>query len=341
MRYRRIRVLVVVLGVLVGAALSSGFVAVGGGHASIGTGIVIVDTNLAYQNGAAAGTGIVLTSKGEVLTNNHVIDGATSVHVVVPGTMRSYVASVVGYDRTADVAVLRLKGASGLRTAPLGDSSHIAIGQAVQAVGNAGGTGSLTTVRGSVTALRQSITATDDSGIPEQLTGLIETSAPLQPGDSGGPLVNGSGRVVGMDTAASEGFGFAAAGGAAYAIPIDTAVSVSRRIVAGKASATVHVGATPFLGVEVSSPGNGGYGSYGGEPGAEIVGVLPGGPAARAGLQVYDVITAVAGRTVTTPAAITSLLLTKKPGAKIPVAFVDQSGQSHTVTVTLGSGPPQ
>jgi S1-C subfamily serine protease len=154
---------------------------------AIGTGVVVVDTKLGYQGGAAAGTGIVLTSTGEVLTNNHVIQGATSVEVVVPGTSHHYSGKVVGYDVSADVAVVQLSGASNLKTASLGNSSKVTIGQAAEALGNAGGTGTLTSASGTVTGLAKAITVSDDQGGSERLTGLIETNAALQPGDSGGP----------------------------------------------------------------------------------------------------------------------------------------------------------
>jgi S1-C subfamily serine protease len=311
---------------------------------AIGTGVVVVDTKLGYQGGAAAGTGIVLTSSGEVLTNNHVIQGATSVDVVVPGTTHQYSAKVVGYDQAADVALLQLSGASNLKTASLGDSSKVTTGQAVNALGNAGGSGTLTPAPGTVTGLGKAITVADTQGGSGRLTGLIETNAALQPGDSGGPLLNTNGKVIGIDTAASTGFSFQAASVSdSYAIPVNTALTLAKQIDSGKASTAVHIGPTPFLGVEIA--GNGGYG-YRGYSGAApagglIAATVPGGPAASAGLAAGDVITAIDGHTVSSPSAITPLILTKKPGAKITVTYTDQSGTSHVTTVTLGSGPAQ
>ena len=167
-------------------------------------GLVDVVSTLGYQSGAAAGTGMVLTSTGEVLTNNHVIDGATSIKATDVGNGRTYTAKVVGYDKSHDVAVLQLEGASGLQTVTLSSSSP-QTGQKVVALGNAGGKGGTPSVAtGTVTGLDQSITASDESsGTAEQLTGLIGHNAGIQPGDSGGPLVNSYGQVVGMDTAAS------------------------------------------------------------------------------------------------------------------------------------------
>ncbi|EQD35272.1 serine protease PepA, partial [mine drainage metagenome] len=163
------------------------------------------NTTLNYQQSAAAGTGIVLSSNGLILTNNHVIDGATTIHVTDLGNHQTYPATVVGYDATSDVAVLRLQGASGLTTATLA-SSPATVGQSVYAVGNADGLGGTPTVTaGHVTSLDQSITAGDPStGTSESLSGLIETDATLIPGDSGGALTTATGRVVGMDTAASS-----------------------------------------------------------------------------------------------------------------------------------------
>ncbi|MGZ4401892.1 MAG: S1C family serine protease, partial [Gaiellaceae bacterium] len=143
------------------------------GSAPIGTGVVVIDTNLAYQGGQAAGTGIVLTRSGEVLTNNHVIRGATTFKIVVPGTGHNYRATVVGYDVSADVAVRKARGASNLKTVSLGNSATVRRGQSVKAIGNAGGTGHLTRVSGRVTAIARAITVSDDQGGSEHLTGLI------------------------------------------------------------------------------------------------------------------------------------------------------------------------
>ncbi len=255
----------------------------------VSPGLVDVVSTLGDENGEAAGTGMVLTSTGEVLTNNHVIDGATSISVTDIGNGRTYKASVVGYDKTQDVAVLQLQNASGLTTVGLGNSATVSSGQSVVAMGNAEGKGGQpSVVTGSVTALNQSITASDDgSGNSEQLTGMIETNAPIEPGDSGGPLVNSAGQVVGMDTAAStssetpsaqaaspgqenqgqSGQGQSgqsqSSGTQAFAIPINEAVSIAAQIAGGKSSTTVHLGSTAFLGVEVSSSTSGSTGTGG------------------------------------------------------------------------------
>ena len=338
----RIRLILVTVVAVAALGIGAGFAFARSSTPTIGTGVVVVNTKLAYQGGAAAGTGIVLTSSGEVLTNNHVIQGETSVQVVVPGTTRTYSGRVVGYDVSADVAVIQLSGASNLKTASLGDSSKVTAGQAVKAVGNAGGTGTLTSATGTVTGLGKSITVSNDQGGTEQLAGMIETNAALQPGDSGGPLLTSSGKVIGMDTAASTSFGFrAAAASDSYAIPINTATTLAKQIESGRATAVVHVGSTAFMGVQIASTlGNGGFGGPT-SAGAVIAGTVAGGPAASAGLTAGDVITAINSQSVSSPPTITSLILTKKPGAKITVTYTDQSGASHVTTVTLASGPPQ
>jgi S1-C subfamily serine protease len=305
----------------------------------LGNGVVVIDTNLGYQGSAAAGTGMVLSSSGEVLTNNHVIKGATTIRIVVPDTGRSYPAKVVGYDVSEDVALLQAQHASKLKTISLGDSSSLDLGQAVTALGNAGGTGSLTTATGTITGLGKTITASDAGSDSEQLSGLIETDAGVRPGDSGGPLLNQSGEAIGMDTAASTGSPFASeTGNDAYAIPIDKAVAIAQQIESGEQSATVHIGGTAFLGVEVESA-DAAYGY--GDGGAAVASVVPDAPADSAGLATGDVITAIDGQTVSSPSDVSSIVLTQRPGATVNVAYTDSYGTTQTATVTLGNGPAQ
>jgi S1-C subfamily serine protease len=302
--------------------------------------VVDVVSTLGDQNGTAAGTGIVLTPSGEVLTNNHVINGATSIRVRDVGDGRVYSASVVGYDASHDVAVIQLQGASGLQTANLGNSSTVKVGDKVVAVGNAGGQNGIPSVAtGRVTGLDQSITASDASaGTAEQLSGLIRTDAGIQPGDSGGPLVNASGQVIGIDTAASAGSVQLNSSTAmqAFTIPINKAVSIARQIESGTASATVHIGATALLGVEIESAAQ--FGNASGA-GAQVAGVQPGSAAANAGLTAGDVITAVGGHSVGAASDVRSALSGYHPGDKVSIAWTDQAGQSQTATAVLGAGP--
>jgi S1-C subfamily serine protease len=315
--------------------------------------LVDVNVEFGYQNEGGAGTGIVLTSTGEVLTNNHVIDGATSISVTDIGNGKTYTATVVGYDNTHDMAVIQLKGASGLQTASI-SSSAPTVGEPVVAIGNAGGLGGTPTAAGgSVTALDQSITASDDlDGTNEQLSGMIETNADVQSGDSGGSLVNADGQVVGMDTAASSGFSFQSqsSGTQGFAIPISQAISTARQIESGDGTSVVHVGATAFLGVSIStsgSSGNGGPGSGfgngpgqgGSQSGAVISSLVSGGAAQAAGLQAGDVITSLAGQTVDSATDLSKILVPEHPGDVVEIGWTDTTGQSHTGTVDLGSGP--
>jgi S1-C subfamily serine protease len=291
-------------------------------------GVVDIDTVLGYRNGEAAGTGMVLTSDGEILTNNHVVQGATTITVTVVSTGKSYSASIVGTDPTDDIAVLQLRDASGLRVADISDQAAT-VGEAVTAVGNAGGTGGTpSAVSGSVTALDQSITATDATGSnAERLTGLIETDADVQAGDSGGPLYDtASGEIIGMDTAASSGGNVVG-----YAIPISSALSIAGQIADGVDSATIHQGYPAFLGASVSPAAD--------ANGAAIAGVIPGGPAESAGLAAGDVITAVGGTTVGSADDLTGALAGYEPGNTVSVTWTDTAGSSHTAHITLASGP--
>jgi S1-C subfamily serine protease len=217
--------------------------------------------------------------------------------------------------------------------------------------------------------LNQSITASDDGdGTSEQLSGLIETNADIQPGDSGGALVDTSGNVLGIDTAASAGFSFQSndqsSGTQGFAIPIATALSIAKSIEQGNGSSTIHIGETAFLGVEISasssSTGNGGNGGGGGgfggfiggnsgstgntgssASGAPVASVVTNGPAQEAGLAEGDVITSLGGKSLSTPNDLTTAISQYHPGDKVSIGWTDGSGQTHTATVQLSSGPPQ
>ncbi|MGH3621429.1 MAG: S1C family serine protease [Sciscionella sp.] len=330
--------------------------------AKVDPGLVDINTVLGYQSAEAAGTGIVLSPDGEILTNNHVVEGATSIRVTDVGNGQTYSASVVGYDRGKDMAVLMLRGASGLRTAPLGNSSTVSVGDAIVGLGNAGGVGGTpSAAAGTVTALGQSITASDESsGASEKLTGLIQVNADIQSGDSGGALANNSGRVIGMDTAASSSYQFggdrsqsgtgqSGSDHRGYAIPINQALALAHQITSGQSSATVHIGGTAFIGVSVSDAaqdqdGAGaldpyGQGGAGTASGAQIQDVFDTGPAAQAGLTPGDVITALDGQTVDSATTLTNLMDTHHPGDTLSITWVDTTGQQHTATLSPISGP--
>jgi S1-C subfamily serine protease len=301
-------------------------------------GLVDVVATLGYLQATSAGTGLVLTPSGEVLTNNHVIEGATSVTVTDVGNGRSYPAAIVGYDESDDIAVLQLRGASELRTVTPAVSAPVTIGEKVVALGNAEGKGGTpAAAAGTITGLSEAITATDvASGTSEHLTGLIRTDAALQPGDSGGPLVSHAGQVIGLDTAASTSYQFQSSATQGYAIPVGRAVAIAGLIEAGRSSATIHIGATGFLGVQLAL-----YGIPGSPSGTEalVTGLMPGLPAARAGLAPGDVIDSVGGHPVSSPAEIQSLLQAYHPGDKISIGWADPAGHAHLATIVLAVGP--
>jgi len=218
-------------------------------------GLVIIDTTLQYASEQAAGTGMVINSDGLVLTNNHVIEGSTSVKVTDMGNGQTYTAKVLGYDVTGDVALLQLQNASGLRTVPLGDSAAVKTGDPVVAMGNAEGQSAIVVAAGQATGLNQTITAGDQGGTitSETLHGMIETNANIVAGDSGGPLANSAGQVIGMDTAGNDVSFSAQQSAAGFAIPTNAALSVARQIAAGHATSAITIGYPPFMGVYIAT----------------------------------------------------------------------------------------
>ena len=291
-------------------------------------GVVDIDVVLGGTQ-RAAGTGMVLTADGEVLTNRHVVEGETSLSVTVTATGDTYSGHVVGISTTTDVAVVQLENASGLATVKT-SSADVQLGDAVVGVGNAGGTGGTpSAAAGSVTGVDRSITASDgNGGDSEQLTGLIETDADIQPGDSGGPLLNASNETVGMDTAGSE------QGADGYAIPIATALEVARQIEAGGAGTRAGAGTSASsgqharLGVEVVD----------GADGAQVAGVVEGSPAAAAGLTVGDTITSVAGSAVSSVSDLGAVMSSLSPGRPVVVTWAGQDGTGHTAHITPTAG---
>jgi S1-C subfamily serine protease len=337
--------------------------------AKVTPGVVNITTTL--SGGEAAGTGIVISSNGLVLTNNHVIADSTEVNVAIGGNdNNTHPAKVLGYDLADDVALIQIQGVSGLQTAPLGSSSTLSVGDAIVAIGNAGGKGGTpSVVTGNVTALHQQITASDQDGRnPETLSSLVQVDADIQPGDSGGPLVDANAKVVGMDAAASSsngGFGFGqfndGSGSAAqgYAIPIENALAIAKKIAAGDGGNNIHIGGNRgVLGVNVqdnstsssSSSGNGFGGSGNGNrsnsdngssgSGADVVGVQSGSGAESAGIQQGDVIVSLNGNTVTSASQLTHALVSYSPKDKVTIEWTDSSGGNHQASIVLGSGPP-
>ena len=306
----------------------------------------VVDVNTVIdssgQQAQAAGTGMIVTSSGEVLTNHHVVAGASKIQVTVQGRSNSYAATMIGEDLSADVALLQIHNVSGLPTVSLADSSNLTVGQTVIAIGNALGQGGTPNVtQGTITALGQSITASDGNGTSEQLTGLIQSNAPISRGDSGGPLVNTAGQVVGMITAGSAGGFRQASSRVGFAVPSNTALDVVNQIRSGHpSSSSVVIGQAGFLGVGASDldPVTVSRLGLSVSAGALVQSVVSGSPAAQAGIPQNAVIVAINGHTVTSTADLGVAIHTHKPGERIQVTWVDRNGR-HTATVTLMSGP--
>jgi S1-C subfamily serine protease len=331
-------------------------------------GIVDVTSNLQYLQETAEGTGFVIdAAAGLVLTNNHVIDGATSVTVTPVLSGKSYPARVLGYDRADDVALLQVQGVTGLKPVTLGNSSRVRVGTPVLAIGNeAGQGGSPTVAPGVISSLYRTIVATDQSsGLTETLHGMMQTNADIRPGDSGGPLADAAGRVIGIDTAAGGNTVYSG-----YAIPINQALPIARRIAAGQPGARIQLGLPAFLGVllpdsastdprrqarqelrQTGTVSGSGRSCTSGDTtavpgsiaparsGALVDGVLCGTAAATAGLFAGDVITSIGGRAVTSPGSLTAIVSGYRPGSKAPLAWISPGGSLHTAVVTLDAGP--
>ena len=291
----------------------------------VGPTIVDVDAQLAYQSAVGAGTGIAI-GPSTVLTNNHVVAGATTLTVRSIGNGQTFPATVIGFDRNHDIAVLQLAG-GGLQPANIGNSDTVTVGQPIVSMGNAGGAGGTpSAVEGRVIGLNQTVSASDAlTGSTETLNGLIQVDAGIRPGDSGGPTVNAANQVIGLNTAATENFHLGR--GQGFAIPINEAMAIAGQIQRGGGSPTVHIGPTAFLGVGVNDAAGG--------AGAVVRQVIPTGPAAGAGFAPGDVITSINGQPVNSATALTNILDQHHPGESVMVGL-----GGRTANVTLGDGPP-
>lgn len=300
-------------------------------------GLVDINTTLSYQGAIGAGTGIVLDSSGEVLTNNHVIEGATEITAVSLANSRTYAVDVIGFDRDNDIALVRLRGASGLPTAMIGTSSSLNVGDQIAAIGNSNGSGGPPSYApGNITQIGASVRASDESGGgTRELYDLIRVAADIRPGDSGGPLVNTAGQVVGVNVAATLTYRMGGVtGGEGFAIPIDRAMAIANQIRAGAASPSIHIGDTAFIGIGIAdvAPGRG-------LSGAVVRQVIPDTPARLAGLLPGDVITAVDGIPVGSAADLSNIMDQRRPGDTVVLTWVDRTGNPRTAPVALAKGP--
>jgi S1-C subfamily serine protease len=306
----------------------------------------LVDINTVVQTatstGAASGTGMIITSSGEVLTNNHVVDQSISISVTIAGHAGSYKAHVIGVSPTADVALIQIEGVSGLPTVTFADSSSVKVGDPVVALGNAlgqGGTPALT--QGQITAVDQTITASEGSGRSETLNGMIQSDAGISPGDSGGALVNSAGQVIGMITA-GEAQGFrTTVSPIGYAVNTNSALTVVNEIRAGQASADVIIGPVGYIGVQIRDLNQQLAAQYGLNitSGPLVWAVQAGSPAEQAGMTRLSVITKIGSTSVDSSASLGNALHAYKPGANVAVTWIDQNGASHTKMLTLTTGP--
>ena len=310
--------------------------------------------------GTAAGTGMIITANGEIVTNNHVVQGADTITVSIPGHGR-HPAQVIGTVPTKDVALLKVTGLSHLPTVRFANSATAVVGTPVVAIGNALGLGGSPTVTtGAITATGRTITAADATGAnQETLHGLLQMDAEIVPGNSGGPLVNAAAQVIGMDTAAVSAGTTAASVG--FAIPSNTVRTIAEQLAAHKALPGYVYGRKAFLGVEVvdSSQVQGGVGNpfgfgfnpfgfgFGlgpiattpnGTPGVVVAAVDPGSGAAKAGLVSGDVITAVDGTATPSTAALSRIITAHRPGQVLSLTVSTLQG-TGTVQVHLGMAP--
>jgi S1-C subfamily serine protease len=304
----------------------------------------VVDINTvvstANGNGSAAGTGLILNSHGEVLTNNHVVAGATSITVNLVGGTVVYNASVVGVDPTDDIAVIQVSGVKNWPSASFADTTSLSVGAKVSAVGNALGLGGPPRVStGKITAVGQSITAGGLFDGTETLSNMIEFDATVSPGESGGPLLDSNGKVVGMITAASGGNGNLPSA-PAYAIPSNTALSIVRQVEAGHASSTIILGQVGYIGVVVSEldAASATQVNLSVGQGVLVISVNADSPAQKAGLTAGSVIEAVGNQKVSTRVELGTAIHAYKPGDSLSVTWADKQG-THTASLVLIGGP--
>ena len=300
-------------------------------------GLVDINTTLSYQGAIGAGTGIVLDPDGLVLTNNHVIEGATGITATSLANSQTYPVDVIGFDRDNDIALVRMRGATALPTAMIGTSSSVAVGDPIAAIGNANGANGVPSYApGNVTQLGASVRASDESGGgTREVYDLIRVAADIRPGDSGGPLVNSSGQVVGVTVAATLTYRMGGVtGGEGFAIPIDRAMGIINQIRSGAASSSIHLGDNAFIGVAIADP------QFGRGPGGAMVRqVIPDTPARGIGLSSGDLITGIDTTPITSAADLSTAMDQRRPGDTIVLSWIDRAGVSHSAPLVLAKGP--
>jgi S1-C subfamily serine protease len=299
--------------------------------ARVASATVLISATLRHQFSLTQGTGIVLTSSGLVLTDEHVIADAESITAQVGGTGRTYQAALIGADVADDVALLQLEHASALGTATLGRSADAAVGNRVVVLGYPD-EGEPAVVAGRLTGLDESIDVPEtesERGTSNEpkigYFGMLHSTAHTRPGQSGGPVLDTSGHVIGM----------AQVGGSDdFDIPIDRALADAREIAAGHRSADVIIGAPAELGLVMRtwSP------TAGSAAGARVLRVYREAAARSLDIQVGDVVTELDGSSIASAAEYRQVLTHYRPGDRIEVTWTDSRGRSHTARTTLTAG---
>lgn len=275
-----------------------------------------------YYVQSGAGSGIIVSQDGYILTCAHVVSGATSVKVQLNGSDQSYDATVVGVDSTSDIAVLKID-ATGLTPAVIGDSDKLAVGETTVAVGNPLGTLSNTVTQGIVSALNRQVTVEDNN-----MT-LIQTDTSISPGNSGGGLFNANGELIGVVNAKSS---YSEAEGIGFAIPINTAMDIAQQLIENGAVARPVLGVS-ILDVQDSSTAQ----QYGVSAlGVYVADVTKGGGAEAAGVQRGDRIIAIDDTAVSSTSTVKSYLADKQVGDTVTLQ-VERDGKVLTLNVTLGN----
>jgi len=362
---------VAVIAALIGGAVGAGVTAIADNHNGSGNSVTIRESNSApgaavlsgnvtipelvkkvtpavvsidVKSGGSEdqGTGMIITSNGEVITNNHVIElfttggGSGSISVTEYGQIKSVPATLIGYNTTKDVALLKIDNASNLPTVTFGSSAKTQVGDAVVAIGNALGlaAGTPTVTQGIISALGRSVTAGGSGTTSENLENLMQTDAAINPGNSGGPLIDTAGQVIGMNTAVAGNSDSGTAQNIGFAIPIAQVELLIPELEKGGGA----ISSGGYLGVDITSLTAALREQYGFSPtsGAVVLNVVPGSPADSAGLKEGDVIVSIDGGAITSAEALQSTVQKDKAGQRIQITYYSGTDK-HTTSATLGS----
>lgn len=303
--------------------------------------VVSIVTNIRTQsyfgvsNGQAAGTGIVVSKDGYILTNKHVVSGANQIQAITSDGTTYDRVSVVGTDPLNDVAYLKIQGVDNLTPAELGDSSTIRVGQSVVAIGNALGQYQNTVTSGIISGMGRPVDAVSDgsSSAVETLTDLLQTDAAINPGNSGGPLLNMAGQVIGLNTAIAQN-----AQGIGFSIPINATKGTLKGVLAGKGVHRAYIGLrytsiTPDIAKQLSLPVKIGAYVHADNGGQAVV---AGAPAEKAGIRDGDIITKINALVIGKNGDVSSLIGAFSPGDSVQLTFL-RAGKEQTASVTLGT----